>query len=146
VGDAIAAYFDDGGQVVVSLFANGGYAMTGAWTDGGHNVLTPVWVPINTNSFTLSNPAEGLAPNHPVLRGVTAFSGEGWFGENVPTNGAVAIAAYNDGSILAAAGVITDAQGRLRNRVDLNIHPDDIVAGNWTGDALQLVVNALKYH
>jgi hypothetical protein len=145
VGNQVAAFFDDGGQVVVALFADAGYQITGDWTAKEYNRLTHEWAIVATDSFARSQPTQGLVPDHPVLSGVDVLIGTGWIGPNVAMSGASAIAAYASGSLLAAAGPVTDAQGRIRNRVDLNIHPEDIVTGAWYGDGLRLLANALQY-
>jgi len=146
VGSDVAAFFDDGGQVVVSHFADAGYQITGDWTAKEYNRLTHEWAIIQTDSFTRADPAQGLVPDHPVLSGVEFLTGSGWIGPNLVMPGATAVAAYASGSLLAAAGAVTDAQGRLRNRVDLNIHPEDIIGGFWYGDGVRLLTNALEYH
>jgi len=146
VGNDVAAFFDDGGQVVVSLFADAGYQITGDWTAKEYNRLTHEWAVLQADSFSRSDPAQGLVPDHPVLYGVNFLTGSGWIGPNVVMSGATAIAAYASGSLLAAAGPVLDAQGRLRNRVDLNIHPEDIMGGFWYGDGVKLLANALEYH
>jgi len=146
VGSDVAAFFDDGGQVVVALFADAGYPIAGAWTAKEYNRLTHEWANLVQDSFTRSEPTQGLFPDHPVLDGVNLLTGSGWIGPNVVMSGATAIAAYAGGNLLAAAGPVTDEQGRVRNRVDLNIHPEDIVTGAWYGDGLQLLANALAYH
>lgn len=147
VGDAVSEYFDDGGQVVVTLFANGGYAITGAWTANGYNRVTHEWAPLAPDSFTRGDPTQGLIPDHPVLQGVEFLYGSScWIAPIVATEGSSIVAAYASGTILAGAGPVMDAQGRTRNRVDLNIHPEDISGGFWYGDGFRLLANALMYY
>lgn len=146
VGTAVSDYFDDGGQVVVTLFADGGYAITGDWTAKRYNRLTHEWAPFLPDSFSRSNPAQGVLPDHPLLLGVELLSGQGWIAPIVPTEDSVLVAAYASGTVLAAAGPVKDAQGRLRHRVDLNIHPEDIVSGTWAGDGFRLLANAIMYY
>jgi hypothetical protein len=52
---------------------------------------------------------------------------------------------WASGDVLAVTGMVTDLSGNPHNRVDLNILPDDIASGAWTGDGIRLLANAILY-
>jgi len=148
VGNALAVYFDGGGQVVVAPFADAGYTLTGNWNAKNYNLLAAVAVPASADSFSSSVPAQNISPLSPVLIGVKSITAgaSAWHGSQAVANGGAAVAKWASGLNLAVTGVITDSNGRKHNRVDLNVHPSDIAKGVVTGDAVRLLANALVYH
>ncbi len=145
LGDALAAYFNAGGHVVIALFADAGYPIAGDFVTDNFLVLNPINAPLATDSFSASSPAEDLVPTSPILTDVTSISGTGWRGAQALQNGGVAVANWASGEPLAVVGTVLDAMGHVRNIVDLNILPTDIATGAWTGDGIELLRNALLY-
>jgi hypothetical protein len=147
LGNALAAYFDNGGRVVIALFADAGYPIGGAFADN-YLLLNPVNVGMASDSFSymsaLINPPDPAAVPL-ILGGVNSISGTGWHGTLALQNGGIAVASWASGEPLAVVGTVTDSNGNLRNIVDLNILPTDIATGAWTGDGIQLLRNALLY-
>ena len=134
LGDALAAYFNAGGRVVIALFADAGYPIGGAFAADNYLVLQPVNAPEASDSFSASNSAQDVIPTSPILNGVMTIAGTGWRGAQIRQNGGVAVANWASGEPLAVVGTVTDARGKLRKVVDLNILPTDISTGAWTGD------------
>jgi len=147
VGDIVASYFDGGGRVVIALFADGGYAITGAWTANHYNLIAARWVRSSADSFSSAIPTQDLVPTSAALAGVTTIVGNAsaWHGTQTVANGGLPVALWESGDLLAVTGVVTDANGRPRNRVDLNIQPTDVASGVYAGDAVRLLANALLY-
>jgi hypothetical protein len=143
LGNALAEYFNAGGRVVIALFADAGYPIGGAFAD--LLFVNPVNAPLASDSFSASNPMQDLVPGSPILAGVTSITGTGWRGAQALENGGVAVASWASGEPLAVVGTAIDAKGQLRHLVDLNILPTDVATGAWTGDGIELLVNALLY-
>jgi hypothetical protein len=131
--------------VVIALFADAGYPIGGAFVSDNYLFLTPLDVPSSGDSFSSSDPAQDIVPTSPILTQVASISGAGWHGPQALQNGGVAVARWASGDPLAVVGTVTDANGHVRNVVDLNILPTDIAAGAWTGNGVQLIRNALLY-
>ena len=144
-GDNLADYVDAGGGVVVAVFANSTTAtnstIRGRWLQG-YEVIAP-------QSGTTQGTPETLGtlnqPGHPLLSGVTTFSG----GQNshrptgtALTQGSASVAEWSDGRVLVATGA-------QPNRVDLGFYPpsSDCSAPLWDSstDGGLLLANALTY-
>jgi hypothetical protein len=144
LGNVLATYFNGGGQVVIALFADGGYGVTGTFASS-YLLITPVNVPDNADSWSSTAATQDIVPTSPVLANMHSITGTGWHGTQVVEHGGVAVAEWASGDLLAVTGVVTDGNGHMRNRVDLNILPSDVGAAAWTGDAFQLLANAIMY-
>jgi hypothetical protein len=140
-GNVLADYVDAGGGVVVAVFANSTLNATrniaGRWQNGYEVVLD--------QSGTTSNASAGLGnvlvPGHPVMNGVTAFTG-GTLGSR-PTGtalevGAFVVAEWTDGRILVA-------QGANPRRIDLGFYPPQASCSQsgWATGGDLLMANAL---
>lgn len=140
-GDVLADYVDAGGGVVVAVFANStltaGRNIGGRWQNGYEVVLD--------QGGTTSNAGAGLGnvpvPGHPVMNGVTAFTG-GTLGSR-PTStaleqGAFVVAEWTDGKILVA-------QGANPRRIDLGFYPPQASCSQsgWATGGDLLMANAL---
>jgi hypothetical protein len=145
LGDVLGSYFDAGGQVVIALFADGGYALGGSFVDR-YILILPSWAyGDSSNSYSSTDPSEDLVPTSPVVANVSSITGFGWFGSQSLEHGGAVVAAWASGDPLAVTGVVTDATGAQRHRVDLNILPSDVGSGNWSADGFVLLANALLY-
>jgi hypothetical protein len=146
LGNVLGSYFDEGGQVVVTLFGDGGYALGGEF-GSLYLLIAPQSVPQMADSYASSVATQALVPASPILAGVHSINGTGagWEGAQGVQNGGTAVAAWASGDVLAVTGVVTDQSGNTHHRVDLNILPDDIASGAWTGDGFRLLANAILY-
>jgi hypothetical protein len=146
LGNVLGSYFDGGGQVVVTLFGDGGYALGGEF-GALYLLIAPESVPQMADSYASSVATQALVPGSPILAGVHSIigTGAGWEGAQGVQNGGTAVAVWASGDVLAVTGMVTDLSGNPHNRVDLNILPDDIASGAWTGDGIRLLANAILY-
>jgi hypothetical protein len=146
LGNVLADYADQGGGVVQGVFSfNTSASMRpdGRWHTQGYSAFTPGWF---QSGFSLT-----LAPvlsNHPILSGVTSFSGgnSSYHHGSTSTQGCTdLIARWSNGEPLIAA-----RSGPVAGKiVGLNFYPvsGDISANYWpssTSGAL-LMANALRY-
>jgi len=147
LGNTLATYFNGGGRVVVALFADAGYPLAGAFVTDDFLLISPLGAPQAADSFSSAIATQDVVPTSPILVGVTSITGTGtgWRGTQSVENGGVAVAKWASGEPLAVTGKVTDGNGHVRNRVDLNILPSDIASGAWTGNGIQLLRNALLY-
>lgn len=140
-GDVLADYVDAGGGVVVAVFANSsltaGRNIGGRWQTGYEVILD--------QSGTTGGAGATLGivhlPGHPVMAGVTTFTG-GTTGSR-PTGtaleiGAVLVAEWSDGKVLVA-------QGANPNRIDLGFYPPPATCSQsgWASGGDLLMANAL---
>lgn len=143
-GDVLADYVDQGGGVVVAVFANSstttGRNIGGRWQNGYEVIL-------DQSGNTSGNASLGnvLLPAHPVMNGVSTFTGgTAMFRPTVTAlaAGSFAIAEWSDGRILVA-------QGLNPKRVDLGFYPPsgDCVSTSWSpaSDGALLMANALAF-
>ena len=141
LGDNLATYYDGGGQVVISMFAlASSYTVAGRFgtVANGYMLMTPA----NYNS-TAASKGTVNEPNSPLVAGFTSLTTTyGFRGTGTLANGAVTVAAWSDGTPLVIRGVI-----KGRNRADVNMWPTSSSAytGGWSGDAINLIKNALLY-
>jgi hypothetical protein len=136
VGNLVADYFDGGGRVVIALFADGGYGIGGRFISGGYNLL----VPTNAGSSNDTLGTIAVAGNA-IMTGVTTLNATGAWHTNQTIARGTLIASWHSGDPLVVAGLIEG-----RQRVDLNILPNDIAIGAVTGNGITLLRNALLYH
>ena len=142
LGNVLKQYVDEGFGVVQTTFTVNGVPnsnLGGGW-DASYNSIT--------FSSTLSGAASlgTLAdPNHPILNGVSVFSGGSLSfrpSGTALTPGATLIASWSDGKPLVAVGPKI-------NRADLGFYPvsSDVVASYWASntDGVKLLANALIY-
>lgn len=142
-GDVLADYVDAGGGVVVSVFANSsttvGRNIDGRWQSGYEVILD------RSGSTSGAGGALGnvLVPTHPVMAGVSTFTG-GTLGTR-PTGtalevGATLIAEWNDGRVLVA-------EGANPRRIDLGFYPPSATCSQsgWATGGDQLMTNALLH-
>jgi hypothetical protein len=144
-GDTLADYVDAGGGVVVAVFANATASTTlsiqGRWQTGYEVILD------QSGQYSASPASLGtvLLPGHPIMAGVSTFSGgTSSFRPTVTTlvPNAISIAEWSDGRVLVA-------QGLNPKRVDLGFYPPSNAcsSGFWdqTTDGAKLLSNALKH-
>jgi len=142
-GNVLADYVDAGGGVVVAVFANStvtaGRNIDGRWQTG-YEVISD-----RSGNASGANGMLGtvLVPAHPVMAGVTTFTG-GSIGSR-PSGTAIEpgsriIAEWSDGRILVA-------EGANPRRIDLGFYPPDSTCSGsgWAVGGDQLMVNALKH-
>lgn len=145
MGNALADYIDQGGGVVVQTFAfatNGGLGISGRALTGGY-------LPFTEGSY--SSPG-GLTlvkvlPSHPLLDGVTSFSGGTSSYLNTPialASGATLVAQWNNGQPLV--GAKDTPPGRCAG---LNFFPPSSTARSdfWVAstDGARLMADALLW-
>lgn len=142
-GNVLADYVDAGGGVVVAVFANStttaGRNIDGRWQTGYEVIVD------RSGNASGANGTLGLVPvpNHPVMAGVTTFTG-GSIGSRPSGTaiepGARIIAQWNDGRILVA-------EGANPRRIDLGFYPPDSTCSGsgWAVGGDLLMVNALKH-
>jgi hypothetical protein len=144
LGDVLADYVDAGGGVVVAVFANSDTManrfLGGRWQTGYEVILD--------QGTTTTGPATlgtVLLPSHPVMTGVTNFSGGTSSFRPTLTAlevGSITIATWSDGRILVA-------EGANPKRIDLGFYPPSSAcsSGFWTQgtDGDKLLANALAH-
>lgn len=142
-GTVLADYVDAGGGVVVAVFANSTTTANrnigGRWQNGYEVVLDQ-----GGNTSGAGGALGTVAiPSHPVMAGVTSFTG-GTLGTR-PTStalevGSVLVASWNDGKVLVA-------QGANPRRVDLGFYPPIATCSQsgWATGGDQLMANALEF-
>jgi hypothetical protein len=143
-GDVLADYVDAGGGVVVTVFANSTTTPTrfigGRW-QMGYEVIKD-----QSGNFTGAASLGTVAqPGHPVMAGVTSFTGGTQSYRPTGTAlevGATLIASWSDGKVLVA-------EGMNPKRVDLGMYPPSSSCGatNWSvaTNGAELMANALTY-
>ena len=150
MGDALAAYFDSGGRVVVAVFANAAIPILGRFA-ADYLLIQPLWY---------SAPASALGtieePGSPLLADVTALTADDAYSSiGSVIHGGVVVARWSDGLPLIVRGTLTDGAGATRNRADLNLYPPSsgvvdpfshsVRTDLWTGDGTEIIRNALLY-
>jgi type VII secretion-associated serine protease mycosin len=134
LGDALAAYVDNGGRVVAANYA---YDF-GEWGIGGR-FARAVYGPFSRATADLNRPVQlgAILPGHPILQGVTALA-ETAIHQNVAlATGAALVASWDDGTPLVAARAPI---------VGLNLLPSlGDGTHRWTGDAPALIHNAILW-
>lgn len=146
LGNVLADYVDAGGGVVVAVFANTSMGanryLQGRWRTGGYEVVVSQ-SGNQTGTATLGIVHE---PAHPVMAGVTTFSGGSSSyrpASTALTAGSAAIASWSDGRTLVAR------HGSLPQRIDLGFYPPSSTASatfwNATTDGDLLMANALVF-
>lgn len=144
LGNVLADYVDAGGGVVVAVFANStlttGRNLDGRWQSGYEVILD------RSGNASGANGTLGTVhlPGHPVMAGVTSFTG-GSIGSRPSGTalevGSLVIAEWNDGRILAA-------QGANPRRVDLGFYPPQAPTcsgSGWVSGGDLLMANALEF-
>ena len=140
-GDVLADYVDAGGGVVVAVFANStttaGRNIGGRWQNGYEVVLD------QSGNASGANGTLGTVhvPTHPVMAGVTQFTGGSTGSRPSGTTlevGATLIAEWNDGKVLVA-------EGANPRRVDLGFYPPSSACSGsgWALGGDLLMANAL---
>lgn len=141
-GDVLADYVDAGGGVVVAVFANStttaGRNIGGRWQNGYEVILDQ-----SGNASGAASLGTVHLPNHPIMAGVTAFTGGTTGSRPVGTAlevGSRLIAEWSDGKVLVA-------EGANPKRVDLGFYPPNAscVQAGWATGGDQLMANALLY-
>lgn len=140
-GDVLADYVDAGGGVVVTVFANStttaGRNIAGRWQTGYEVIMD------QSGNASGANHTLGTVhlPAHPVMAGVTAFTG-GTTGSR-PTGtalevGASLVAEWSNGKVLVA-------QGASPQRIDLGFFPPNSTCSQagWAVGGDLLMKNAL---
>lgn len=141
-GDVLADYVDAGGGVVVAVFANSTTSTNrhigGRWQNG-YRVI----VDRSGNASGAASLGTVHFPNHPLMAGVTAFTGGTT--SSRPTGTALeanctVIAEWSDGKILVA-------EGATPSRVDLGFYPPHATCtqSGWATGGDILMANALLY-
>lgn len=142
-GDVLADYVDAGGGVVVTVFANStltaGRNIDGRWQNGYEVIVD------RSGNSSGANATLGTVhvPGHPVMTGVTAFTG-GTVGSRPNGTalevGATLIAEWSNGKVLVAAGASPQ-------RIDLGFFPPNSACSGsgWALGGDQLMANALLY-
>ncbi len=148
LGNALAAYVDAGGgvvQAVYSLSRDIPFRLDGRWRTGAYEPFTLPTTSAVSTGFYLN--MTQVLPTHPIMSGVSSFSGGGSsFHYQVQTQGcAETIANWSNGRVLVDARV-GPRGGRI---IGLNMYPvsDSINLANWdhmTGGA-RMMANALRF-
>lgn len=140
LGDTLADYVDAGHGVVTSTFANTFYVpLGGRWTSGGYDPI----VPDDVTAFTPLTLGAVAQPAHPIMAGVTNFSGgnASWHTIGALNAGTSLVASWSDGLPLVAERSGTD--------VGLNMFPpsSDVYFDGWDSGTQGglLMANALSY-
>ncbi len=143
LGDVLADYVDAGGGVVVAVFANStttaGRNIAGRW----QNAYEVIMDQGGNSSGAGGTLGTVHVPSHPIMNGVTAFTG-GSVGSRPNSTalaaGATLIAEWNNGKVLVAVG--SNPQ-----RVDLGFFPPHSTCSGsgWTTGGDQLMANALVH-
>ncbi len=143
LGNRLADYVDSGGGVVQATFSwHTSIPLAGRWQSGGYSPLTYASQSQGTQLFLGTR----HLPAHPVLSGVTSFSGGTASYHNTGTlaAGATAVADWTNGAPLVAE--MGNFPGRI---IGLNFYPpsSDARADFWTAstDGDLLLANALAY-
>ncbi|MBW4514419.1 MAG: DUF4347 domain-containing protein [Timaviella obliquedivisa GSE-PSE-MK23-08B] len=142
LGDTLANYVDSGRGVVVSTFALGGGAtLGGRWNTGGYSPVVIGGSSTGTATLgTIFNPA------HPIVQGVSSFSGgtSSYRATGTANPSATVVANWSDNRLLAV-----DLQTFNGGIVGLNFYPpSSTVRGDFWNAATQgalLMGNALEY-
>lgn len=140
-GDVLADYIDAGGGVVVTVFANStltaGRNIAGRWQLGYEVILD------QSGNASGAGATLGIVhqPAHPVMAGVTAFSGGTTGSRPVGTAlelGSTLVAEWSDGKVLVA-------QGSRPTRIDLGFYPPNATCSQsgWATGGDLLMANAL---
>lgn len=136
VGDVLADYVDLGGKLIVNEFA---YSYD-AWKMQGRFITQQYgpFVPATTDEEADVSLGNIISPSHPILKNVSALDYSG-FVQNVGlAPGAVALAAWSNGELFAAANA---------NVVALNLLPSlgDGSSLPWNGDLPTFYQNAIHW-
>ncbi len=118
LGDLLADYVDAGGGVVASTFSGSSFfGLRGRFVSGGYTPLASG--NIGSGALTLGTIS---VPNHPLMRGVTTFSGgSSSFHTTGPlTPGSTLVASWSNGQPLIATKKPVPSGGRV---VALNFYP-----------------------
>lgn len=138
-GDVLADYVDAGGGVVVGVYASStttaGRNIGGRWQNGYEVILDQSGT--TSGSTTLGTV---LIPSHPLLAGLTNYSGGSRPTGTALEVGAFAVAETSDGKILVA-------QGPNSNRVDLGFYPPESTCSSpgWSVGGDVLLANAMRF-
>ncbi|TVS19950.1 MAG: hypothetical protein EA424_06450, partial [Planctomycetaceae bacterium] len=144
LGNVLADYVDGGGGVVIQTFATSSttYSPQGRWrTDGYHPIAQTGWT--SGSSLTLGTVAD---PAHPIMDGVSSFSGgsSSWRGTGALAADANLIASWSNGTPLVADLLTFESPIVL-----LNFYPPSSSVGSGLWDASTdgdlLMGNALRY-
>ena len=127
-GDILADYVDVGGKVVIC-----GWAITQCY---GRIVDDPAYCPIVGGANNNTSVNLGTTYTHPILDGVTAINGIGYWVDATLESGAFLIAENTLGTPLAAINVGESV-------VALNLVAGDYIS--WTGHGWLLMNNAVEY-
>ena len=130
LGDNLADYVDWGGGVVVAVFANASLPFNGRFDTDNYWVIKPSGQKSGKEEFL----GTVYVPNHPILDGVSTFSGGSSSFSMSRVNieaGAVRIADWTDERPLVATKIINGAR-----RADLGFYPpsSDAREGFWDTD------------
>ncbi len=138
LGDLLADYMDQGGNVVMMAFSFSPASNSGAlgrWQADGYSPL-----PTAGNFFQSQPLATIYVPGHPILDGVSTMTALYRNSHFSVTSGAQRIADFADGRILAATKENPIVNNGAR-AVGLPWFP----GAQTTGDAWRLVANAVRY-
>ena len=148
LGNALAAYVDAGGgvvQAVYSLSRDIPFRLDGRWRTGAYEPFTLPTTSAVSTGFYLN--MTQVLPTHPIMSGVSSFSGGGssFHYQIQPQGCAETIALWSNGRVLVDARV-GPRGGRI---IGLNMYPvsDSINVANWdhmTGGA-RMMANALRF-
>ncbi|MBL8858299.1 MAG: hypothetical protein JNL28_07350 [Planctomycetes bacterium] len=147
LGDTLADYVDAGGGVVMTVYAvsttSANRFLLGRWLTGSYPIIVQNGGTTSTGGATLGTVH---IPTHPVMNGVTTFSGGSIASRPTSTTmtaGSSVIASWSDGKILIAQ------HGVYPNRIDLGFYPpSSAVSASWwdqNTDGGKMMANALLY-
>ncbi len=148
LGDRLAAFHDQGGGVVVSVFANGaniGYRLQGAYG-------------APANGYALLNHSQGgfyyladslgavLEPSSPLMTGVVSLAAQIAIRSTAPVIGGRGVVVVRWGGAGQEPLVVRGRRGN-RTLVEINFWPvsSSVNSDWWTGDGAVLMRNGLKY-
>jgi hypothetical protein len=142
LGNNLADYVDAGHGVVVATFTNSEVPLGGRWASDGYDAIAPGGS-TSGQPFTLGTVVQ---PSHPIMAGVTSFSGgsSSYHSTGSLTGGASLIASWSNDDILVA-----EKDTFAGRDVSLNFFPpsSDVSSGFWTSSTqgALLMGNALNY-
>lgn len=137
LGNVLADYVDAGGNVVEMSFSysTGSIGVQGRWSFGGYRAMSA-----SSQLSSASSLGSRAVPSHPILAGVSAFSGTFRNG-GTPNAGVYTIASWTDGNPLVMT--VPGKNGRIAS---LNFFPPSnaVGAGFWdqNTDGARLMANA----
>lgn len=142
MGDTLAAYIDQGGGVVLSLFSYSSSCIRGKFYDHNYFAIQPSGWRICTN-YPLKI-GSLFFPFHPIMYDVNKINLNlnSYYATGILAPGAVKMAEWSNREILAATKIIDG-----HRRVDLGFYPacSEVDSTNWDAstDAIQLIANSL---